>query len=115
MQVSLACTEFKDHKLMATRPEVTGRKVGVTPPGNDDDLLLPGVVAEWLDLTEQWLQQARDKNIGPKFVRLAPKSFRYRKGDVRLWIEANTHNCNADFERPRRTGVTRRSKERATV
>jgi predicted DNA-binding transcriptional regulator AlpA len=67
----------------------TAKKIGITPEtGNPDDLLNPAVVAEWLGVTEQWLQQIRAKNLGPKFIKLGQKSVRYRRDDVREWIDA---------------------------
>jgi predicted DNA-binding transcriptional regulator AlpA len=71
------------------------KKIGVTPEaGNPDDLLSPGAVAEWLGLTEQWLQVARARNTGPGFIKLGEKSVRYRREDVRQWIDAK-------FKKPR--------------
>ena len=81
-----------------TAPEVTGAQ-----PLRDDDLLSPATVAAWINLTQQWLQVAREKNLGPKFIRLGPRAIRYRRKDVELWLAARTHNCNAEFNRKKKT------------
>jgi hypothetical protein len=75
---------------MGSRFTRISRAAEAAPPC-DDDLLDPATVADWIDLTTAWLQAARGKNIGPKFIRLGPRAIRYRRGDVAAWLEARTH------------------------
>jgi predicted DNA-binding transcriptional regulator AlpA len=54
--------------------------------GNDDDLLTSRELADWLGLTADWVELGRSKNYGPKFIRLASRVVRYRRGDVIAWL-----------------------------
>jgi hypothetical protein len=57
---------------------------------NDDDLLTTGGVATWLGVSTQWLEIARSKNYGPRYVRVSPRRIMYRRGDVLVWLVART-------------------------
>lgn len=49
-------------------------------------------VAEYLGTTPGSLAQMRYRGIGPKFVKLGPKSVRYRESDVKEWLDKNTRD-----------------------
>lgn len=51
-------------------------------------LLHPRDVAEQLGITEQQLAKLRYEGTGPRFVRVGPRSPRYRQIDVDDWIES---------------------------
>jgi hypothetical protein len=56
---------------------------------NDEDLLLEDEVADWLEVTTYALQRWRSrKNGGPAFIKIGSR-IRYRRNDVRSWLEAN--------------------------
>lgn len=57
-------------------------------PGDDDDLLRTKEVAEWLGVSEPWLEIARSKGFGPPFIRVTPRMIRYPRGRVRRWLRA---------------------------
>ena len=67
--------------------------------GGDDDLLTTTATAQWLGVTEQWLELGRSKNYGPRFTRLAPRIIRYRRGDVLAWLKSRTHKSTAEYPR----------------
>lgn len=59
-------------------------------PRIETEALLPEVhAARFLSLSVRTLQAWRCKGEGPSFVR-AGRAVRYRRGDLLLWIEANT-------------------------
>ena len=56
---------------------------------NDEDLLLEDEVADELKVTTYALQRWRSrKNGGPAFIKIGSR-IRYRRGDLRAWIDAN--------------------------
>jgi predicted DNA-binding transcriptional regulator AlpA len=65
--------------------------------GADDDLLTTRQVANWLGMSEQWVEIGRVKNFGPKFTRLGPRTIRYRRGDVLAWLNSRTHDSTAEY------------------
>jgi hypothetical protein len=58
--------------------------------GDDDDLEATPAVAEWLQVSSQWLEIGRSKGYGPPFIRLSASRVRYRRGDVRTWLRERT-------------------------
>jgi hypothetical protein len=65
--------------------------------GADDDLLGTADVAKWLNVSTQWLEIGRCKNYGPPFLRLSSRYVRYRRGDVRAWLQERTHRCTKEY------------------
>jgi len=58
--------------------------------GNDPDALLTEVeTAKVLNLSTRTLQAWRVRGSGPSFVQ-AGRAIRYRRRDLRTWIDANT-------------------------
>jgi predicted DNA-binding transcriptional regulator AlpA len=66
-------------------------------PGDDDDLLSTRQLAAWLDISESWLEIARHRGQGPKFLKYGPKSIRYRRADVVAWLKDRTHQSTAEY------------------
>ena len=54
--------------------------------GDDDDMLSSQEVANWLGVSIQWVEIGRTKKWGPKFHKLSPRKVKYRRGDVRAWL-----------------------------
>jgi predicted DNA-binding transcriptional regulator AlpA len=79
--------------------------------GNDDDLLTPLQTADWLGVSMQWLAIRRSRGDGPPCVRLSPKVVRYRRGDVRSWLNQCANARMTDYTR-RRTTKKRRTEAR---
>lgn len=50
-------------------------------------LLQPPAVAEQLGVTVEQLAKMRYEGSGPQFVRVGPRSPRYRQDDIDTWIE----------------------------
>lgn len=62
-------------------------------PRIEVEALLPEIhAARLLSLSVRTLQAWRCKGAGPAYVR-AGRAVRYRRGDLLLWIEANTVAC----------------------
>jgi len=59
--------------------------------GDPDELLDTMQTAAWLGLSHQWLEAARSRGDGPRFVRLTPRRIRYRRSDVLAFLEARAH------------------------
>jgi predicted DNA-binding transcriptional regulator AlpA len=67
-------------------------------PGRDgDDLLSTRQVAAWLGVSEQWLEIARHKGYGPKFMRLSPRRIRYRRDEVLNFLQQRTHARTSEY------------------
>jgi predicted DNA-binding transcriptional regulator AlpA len=62
--------------------------------GSDDDLLTTKAVANWLGVSDQWVELGRTKNYGPHFQTLATRIIRYRRGDVNEWLAQRSSRFN---------------------
>jgi hypothetical protein len=51
--------------------------------GDDDALLTPKQLAQWLGVSDQWVAIGRCRGYGPPFVKVAPMTVRYHRGAVR--------------------------------
>jgi predicted DNA-binding transcriptional regulator AlpA len=51
-----------------------------------DRLLKQKEVAEWIRMSEAWLEQCRFKRIGITYVKMG-RACRYRTSDVQCWID----------------------------
>ena len=67
--------------------------------GNADDLLKPRVIAQTLDVSEQWLELGRQKHYGPKYLKLSARTIRYRRGDVLAWLKSRQHRSTSEYEK----------------
>lgn len=54
---------------------------------NPPRLLKPREVAEFLCVTTQTLRAYRDKDTGPPYIRLLPKTIRYPSNELEAWVE----------------------------
>jgi hypothetical protein len=64
-----------------------------------DDLLSTGAVADWLCVSTQFLEIARSKNYGPRFVRIGPRTIMYRRADILAWLKQRTFSGTAEYAR----------------
>ncbi len=51
-----------------------------------DRLLKQKEVAEWIGMSESWMELCRYKGIGIPYIKLG-RACRYRKSDVQRWID----------------------------
>ena len=58
--------------------------------GDPDTLMTTAAVAEWLQVSTQWLEIGRSKGYGPPFIRLSASRVRYRRGNVVGWLTERT-------------------------
>ena len=65
--------------------------------GDADDLLTTGATAQWLGVSEQWLELGRTRKYGPKFTRLSARMIRYKRSDVLAWLKTRTHSSTAEY------------------
>jgi predicted DNA-binding transcriptional regulator AlpA len=75
----------------------------MTEDASSDDLLTPAEVADWFGLNKRWLHIAREKTLGPKFIRLGLHAIRYRRKDVETWLRGRTYQRNSDFKNKKQT------------
>ena len=54
-------------------------------------------VAVWLGVSPEWLEIGRSKGWGPPFIRLSPRRVRYRRGDVKRWLEGRAHRHTGEY------------------
>jgi predicted DNA-binding transcriptional regulator AlpA len=64
---------------------------------DEDELLTTAQVAEWLGVSEPWLEIGRSKNWGPPFVKLTPRLVRYLRSAVLAWLHERTHRCTKEY------------------
>jgi hypothetical protein len=55
----------------------------------DKNLLSPAEAAEYLGVTECWLEYTRLRQIGPSFLRLGHRTIRYAVADLEAFIAAS--------------------------
>jgi predicted DNA-binding transcriptional regulator AlpA len=67
--------------------------------GGADDLLSTIELAAWLGISVQFLEIARHKNFGPRFVRLTPRRVRYLRSSVIDWLREREHQGTAEYAR----------------
>jgi predicted DNA-binding transcriptional regulator AlpA len=90
------------------RPDVTGRRsfhldkrasaIAATDGGEDgDDLLSSQEVSMWLGVSVAWLEIGRSKNYGPSYVRVSSKVIRYKRSDVRAFLNSRVHKSTAEY------------------
>ena len=74
--------------------------------GTDDELLDTSRTAVWLGVSPEWLEIGRSKGWGPRFIRISPRRVRYRRGDVKQFLEERAHRSTAEYattgDRPRK-------------
>ena len=68
------------------------------------DVLSTKELAEWLGVSEQWLEIGRGKNYGPKFKVYGPRMIRYLRSDVLAWLEERTYSCTTEYPAELRVG-----------
>jgi predicted DNA-binding transcriptional regulator AlpA len=74
---------------------------------DEDELLTTTQVAEWLGVSEPWLEIGRHKGYGPPFVTIAPRLVRYLRSSVLSWLHERSHRCTREYS-------TRKLKSKAT-
>ena len=73
------------------RPDITIASAQELARSPDDDALLTDAeVSEILGIPRSTLRAWRTRGFGPSFIRLAPRTPRYRLRDVRAWIASRT-------------------------
>lgn len=65
--------------------------------GGDDDLLSTRDVADWLGVSDQWLEIGRCKGYGPPFVRISPRRIRYRRGAVIAFLRERQYASTREY------------------
>ena len=65
----------------------------VNEPGDDDDLLKTPTTADWLGVSDQWLETGRIVGYGPPFLKIGQRMIRYRRGDVRKWLRSRVRRA----------------------
>lgn len=73
------------------------RLVADAESNDPDELLTTDKTADWLGVSEQWLERGRIKRYGPKYTRLSPRVVRYKRSDVLRWLMARTHSCTSEY------------------
>jgi predicted DNA-binding transcriptional regulator AlpA len=64
--------------------------IAQAPRGDDDLLLDTASTAVWLGVSHQWLELARCKGYGPRYVKVTNRLVRYRKGDIVEYLKSRT-------------------------
>ena len=72
-----------------------------TSPADDDPNYWHGLInereaAKFLHLTVRTLQGLRQRGGGAKFIRLSSRCVRYRRIDLRNWVEARLRSSTSD-------------------
>jgi predicted DNA-binding transcriptional regulator AlpA len=81
--------------------------VANTRPENqlaDRELMSTRECADFLGMSTQWLDAARNNGWGPKFTKLSPRATRYRRSDVMEWLRKRDDQATRKHVRKARTG-----------
>jgi hypothetical protein len=62
-----------------------------------DQILTTEQLAEWLEVSTQFVKASRRTGLGPPFVRVDERNVRYRCGDVLEWLKARTYRSTAEY------------------
>ena len=73
----------------------TPQRVGTPSPENE--LLTTAKAARWVDKSESWLNQARGKGTGPKYLKIGG-NVRYRPKDLDAYLEQQYRTRVYDFD-----------------
>jgi predicted DNA-binding transcriptional regulator AlpA len=90
----------KSRRITTTaRPKHTDVVATTSPPpslhGIDDDALLDTAsTAIWLGVSHQWLELARNKGYGPRYIKVTSRIVRYRRGDILAYLKSRTINSS---------------------
>jgi excisionase family DNA binding protein len=68
----------------------------VSSTNQPTDLLSTEKVAALLGVSRPALEQRRRRGGGPRFLRLGPRTVRYRVSDVEAWLAARVEQPGAD-------------------
>jgi predicted DNA-binding transcriptional regulator AlpA len=68
-----------------------------TGAGAADDLLSTRELADWLDVSIQWVEIGRHAGYGPRFRRIGPRRIRYLRADVMEWLDDRAHASTAEY------------------
>jgi predicted DNA-binding transcriptional regulator AlpA len=71
------------------------RSLALQGAGAPDDLLNTRELADWLGVSILWLEIGRNKNYGPRYMKLGPRMVRYKRRDVLSWLEARANASQA--------------------
>ncbi len=70
-----------------------------------DELLATSEVAEWIGISTQWLEIARSRGFGPKFVRLSARRVRYMRSSVLDWLREREHQHTREYNGKEKAGA----------
>ena len=82
-----------DRRADTLAAALTGPEVGP-----EDELLTTVQAAALLGNSIQWWEIARHRGYGPRFIRLSSRSVRYRRSDIRKWLEERSYTSTAEYE-----------------
>lgn len=74
-----------------------GDQIAQQIAGDEDELLSTSDVSELLGVSTQFLEIGRHKGYGPPFVRLSARCVRYRRADLRGWLQARQHQAVSEY------------------
>jgi hypothetical protein len=60
-------------------------------------LLTTEQLARWFDVTAQSILTSCKTGDGPPYIRIAPKTIRYRCGDVVEWLKSRRHLSTTEY------------------
>ena len=66
------------------------------PPGYWHELIPKSEAADFLGLTERFLENRRQHGGGPRYIAVSSRCIRYRRIDLRTWSEARLRSSTSD-------------------
>lgn len=67
--------------------------------GADDDLLSTRELADWLGMSNLWLELGRMHGYGPRYIRIGTRRIRYRRADVLTWLRERTFSRTDEYQK----------------
>jgi predicted DNA-binding transcriptional regulator AlpA len=74
-----------------------GTVIDASDGDDDDELLDTRQIADWLGVSTQWLEIGRVRGYGPTYIRVAPRTVRYKRSDVLAWLETRKHQSTQEY------------------
>jgi hypothetical protein len=67
-----------------------GQLLANAPLLTDDTLLSTRELADFLGVSQQWLELGRKRGYGPEWIRLGPHTIRYTYGKTVKWLRTRS-------------------------
>lgn len=65
--------------------------------GDDEELFTTRQVAALFKISHAWVTQGRHRGYGPPFIKTGTRSVRYRRSDIKAWLDQRVRASTAEY------------------